>query len=448
MNNLLDKSISFRTTMTAAFVSAIILLGLFGQAGADSGTPSEPLGPWFSQDRFFNNPARTSRVFTRDVGTEAIRRWPPFEFNTMMTALPYSESPAYADILVDSNENFLPCEGGPFALCFYSGPEGTLPCNTSAWLNDAISECKCIEIPYGVYYVDINAILDVGTYQQTVDYCGSSGVNCPNKNQAPVCGIINANKLFPGADMISAFSFACALENNIGSTSCPEYVYAGCMTAPCYRNGEDSDTVTCLCPNYKGPYQVGQTLDETSQCFLGRKNVWSAAYKIPSAEVDAADGNGSDVTFPTPDGCIPDDPNPAVACPLLPPPPLPDFPTLTGSELCTKACREYTQCTRDDDVQIGFVCDAALCTSQCDDLGLVGQACAGLNPTTCQIDAILSVEAIAECSCCASQICGCEPNTATEQEISEINQAQIDVGITPQCLINGTLCGDPPPVVP
>ena len=133
---------------------------------------------------------------------------------------------------------------------------------------------------------------------------------------------------------------------------------------------------------------------------------------------DGGGDKGSEVTFPTPDRCIPDDPNPDIACPLLPGPPGPsDYPTLTGSELCTKACREYAQCTRDEDVQVGFVCDAALCTSECDDLGLVGQACSGLNPTKCQINSIIAVEEIAECSCCASQICACEPNTATNQEI-------------------------------
>jgi hypothetical protein len=447
MHNPQNRRLSVRTRKTAAFAAAIILFGLCGQTCADPGTPAESSQPQFSRIGFQNNPERTSRVFTREVITETLRSGLPFEFNTMMTALPDSESPAYADILVDPTTNFLPCEGGPFALCYYSGPDGTLPCTTNTLLNDPISECKCIEIPYGVYYVDINSILDVETYQQTVAYCGQTGENCPNKNQAPVCNTINSNHLFPGADLISTFSFACAGENNIGSTTCPESVYAGCMTAPCYRDDGDSGTVTCHCPNFKGPYQVGQTLENKSQCFLGRRNVWSAAYKIPRRDVDATADSESDATVPTPDRCIPDDPNADVACPLLPSP-VPDYPNLTGSELCTKACQEYTQCTRGDEVQVGFVCDAALCTAECNDLGLVGQACAGLNPSVCSLDAILAVEAIAECSCCASQICGCEANTITEQEISTINQAQIDAGITPQCLINGTLCGDPPPVVP
>jgi len=171
-------------------------LGLWGEASADPGKKAEPQA---GQAGFQNNPKRTARVFTRNVVKQAIRGGLPFEFNIMMTALPDSESPAYADILVEPSDNFLKCEGGPFALYYYSGPEGPLPCNTRN--NDPLSECKCIEIPYGVYFVDINAILDVDTYQQTVDYCGQSGSNCTSKNQAPVCGVINANTLFPGADL-------------------------------------------------------------------------------------------------------------------------------------------------------------------------------------------------------------------------------------------------------
>jgi hypothetical protein len=425
----------FGRISTTIVVAAIILFGLWGEAGAD---PSTQSGRWLGPPGLTNNPEWTARVFTGDVVLEAILAGPQFELNTMMTALPDSDSPAYADILVEPKDNFLSCEGGPFALCYYSGPDGSLPCDTRT--NDPLSKCKCIEIPYGTYYVDIHAILDVDTYRQTIDYCGQSGSKCKRKNQAPVCSIINANKLFPGADLISVFSFACAIENNIGSFQCPQAVYAGCMTAPCYRDSEDLDTVTCTCPNFKGPYQVGQTLENKSQCFLGKKNVWSAAYLLPQN----SDG-GSDVTFPTPDRCIPDDPNPDVACPLLLPPPLPDYPTLTGSELCQQACQEYTQCTRDEGVEVGFVCDAALCTQQCDDLGLVKQACSGLSPAKCQLDSIIAVEEIAQCSCCASQICGCEANTVTNEEIYAVNQAQRDVGIVPQCDINQTLCGEQPP---
>jgi hypothetical protein len=325
-------------------------------------------------------------------------------------------------------------------LCYYSGPEGPLPCNTKN--RDAVSECACIEIPYGVYYVDINAILDVDTYLDTIEYCGQSGEKCQTKNSAPVCTIINANKLFPGADMTSVFSFACAEEQDIGQTSCPKSVYAGCMTAPCYReDGDDSGTVQCLCPNFDGPYQVGQDLADPGQCVLGGWNVWSASYNINSGSTIGG-GGGFDPTvpIPPPDGCVPDDPNPDVACPLWP-----VETTLTpDSELCQVACQEYAQCTRGA-IELGFTCDATLCTSECSDRGLVGLACSGLNPATCQLTAIAQVEEMAGCSCCASQICGCQPNAATDAAIYGLNKAQRKAGIETQCDVNQTLCGAPLP---
>ena len=37
-----------------------------------------------------------------------------------------SYGPAKADILLNKS-NFVPCFGGPIALCYYSGPEGDDP---------------------------------------------------------------------------------------------------------------------------------------------------------------------------------------------------------------------------------------------------------------------------------------------------------------------------------
>ncbi len=48
-----------------------------------------------------------------------------------------------------------------------------------------------------------------------------------------------------------------------------------------------------------------------------------------------------------------------------------------------------------------------------------------------------------QCSCCASQLCGCPSDSPTNIEISALNQQQRDRGITPQCDVNGTLCGTP-----
>ena len=58
------------------------------------------------------------------------------------------------------------------------------------------------------------------------------------------------------------------------------------------------------------------------------------------------------------------------------------------------------------------------------------------------MDPIILVEALAECSCCASQVCDCNNiNSQTNQDIYDFNQEQRNADITPQCDINNTLCG-------
>jgi hypothetical protein len=214
------------------------------------------------------------------------------------------------------------------------------------------------------------------------------------------------------------------------------------MTAPCYRRaGDDDGTVDCLCPNFEGPYQIGQTLADPQQCDIGDQNVWSAAYNVNATDAERG-GSGVELTAttPTPEDCIPDDPNPDVGCPLLPEEGSFSDDFDQSGELCQQVCHEYSQCTRNE-IEIGYTCDATLCTVGCNDLGLAGEACSGL--ADCQTDAILQLEAAAGCSCCASQICGCEPNAATNAEITVLNDLQREVGIEPQCDLNGTLCGEP-----
>ncbi|MCB9966794.1 MAG: hypothetical protein H6852_04025 [Geminicoccaceae bacterium] len=251
---------------------------------------------------FRNSPARTAQAFKRDVFIENLRRgnravvlgWfrhgPGFTFNIKKTAKAAgysSTAPAYADILGDPEANFLKCEGGPFALCFYSGPEGPLPCDTSKY--DTISECTCTVIDHGLYFVDILGILNLDVYEATVAACGPDGSGCPDIDDAPVCDVVNEKldpkkKMFP-ADMISVFSLDGAA-GVIGQSNCESGKYAGCMTAPCYYpNGdEESDTVQCLCPNYSGPFQIGQD-DKEDMCSLGNHHVWSAAYTLPGGNI-------------------------------------------------------------------------------------------------------------------------------------------------------------------
>jgi hypothetical protein len=108
-------------------------------------------------------------------------------------------------------------------------------------------------------------------------------------------------------------------------------------------------------------------------------------------------------------------------------------------------------------IQVGYTCDATLCTT----LGigqstppppnplrkadLLRNACRGLAEQS-GLRAILALEQIDQCSCCASQVCGCakpglDINAETQAEITELNAQQEELEITPQCELNGTLCG-------
>jgi len=348
-----------------------------------------------------------------------------FPFNDTMTT-PFG--PAFADIILVPF-NFLPCEGGPVALCYYSGPDTEIngeavPCELTPDGNTA--NCKCFEISYGKYFVDIHAILNLDVYNDTITQCGHSGILCQTTNSAPVCETINNGTFSPGADMISTFSFECVPEEGIGSTNCdqPPLLYAGCMTAPCSRTSDDG-IVNCLCPTYDGPYQIG--LNDQS-CNLGGDLVWSAAYN-PNATG----------TFPTPPtgGCIPDAPESLGGCPILT---KGDIPAPPPNIDCNKVCQEYEDCQDSSGIGIGFTCDATLCTSRCNDRDLVGIACSGLQD--CAVKEIIKLEEEVGCSCCASQICGCEANSETEQAIFDLNKIQRNRGITPQCDINDTLCGE------
>jgi len=352
-----------------------------------------------------------------------------------------SFGPAYADITLASS-NFVPCRGGPFALCYYSGPSSgpeDLSCTMTSDGNYA--NCQCFDIPYGVYFVDINAILNYAVYQKTVAQCGADGSLCATLNSAPVCANVNQGNLIPGSSVYSTFSFDCVPENGIGQTNCPKAPYAGCMTAPCFKTSQ-TGIVKCSCPIFNGPYQVGQN---DQACTLGDDLVWSAAYAptaTPTATPAAVSADvrtaSAPAAVPSPGACLPDAPG-GFGCPLYVPGTT-MLPPDSGVD-CAKVCDEYHSCLQPKGAQAGFTCDATLCTDECNDRDLVSTACNGL--AGCDISEIIKAETAAECSCCASQLCGCEPSTETNQAIFALNQQQRDRGIKPQCDINQTLCGSP-----
>ena len=74
---------------------------------------------------------------------------------------------------------------------------------------------------------------------------------------------------------------------------------------------------------------------------------------------------------------------------------------------------------------------------------LLAKACAGLTDGKMGIPEIARLDLAVGCSCCASQICGCEESADTDSEVWNPNELQREVGIQPQCDYNGSLCGEP-----
>ena len=69
--------------------------------------------------------------------------------------------------------NFAPCRGGPFALCYYSGPSlGSEVLSCKLTPDGKYANCQCFDIPYGVYFVDINAILNDSVYKARLPNAG------------------------------------------------------------------------------------------------------------------------------------------------------------------------------------------------------------------------------------------------------------------------------------
>jgi hypothetical protein len=354
-----------------------------------------------------------------------------FNFNNTMTT---NCGPAFADILLEQS-NFLPCLGGPIALCYYSGPE---PETCVLRPEGDIADCECLEIPYGVYFVDINAILNLDIYIDTIKQCGHDGSDCQVLNSATVCDEINNGTFIQGADVISTFSFDCIPTDGIGSTNCARQeatLYAGCMTAPCTRT-EEVGIVKCECPTFNGPFQIGL---KDQMCNLNSDSdmVWSAAFNTNNDTCkDTCTSETCTSPILPPDVCIPDAPVDSGGCQLIQDP----IPTPPPGIDCGKVCQEYEDSQDERGIELGFTCDATLCTSECNDRDLVGVACTGLQALG--LTEIINLEVAAKCSCCASQICGCDANPATEQAIFDLNRRQRNREICPQCDINGTLCGE------
>src|SRR5260221_2888257 len=156
---------------TAAFVLLLLLVVLGAGCNGDSSHSPAPGFVHFvpNSHAFWSNPANWTTTF----------------------------GPAYADITLASS-NFVPCRGGPFALCYYSGPSAgaeDLSCTLTA--DGKYANCNCFDIPYGVCFVEINAILNHAVYEKTIAQCGVDGSLCATLNSAPVCANVNQGNLIP-----------------------------------------------------------------------------------------------------------------------------------------------------------------------------------------------------------------------------------------------------------
>jgi len=340
-----------------------------------------------------------------------------FPLNTQMTT---QYGPPWVDV-VAAPDQWITCYG-PYALCYYAD------CVVNPDSGGTVADCPCFEW-FGTNHILLNSILNADLFQQTQDYCNNNPGQCSQPNQAPVCAAVNSGTFFDGAALISTFGFYMAKEEPIGSTDCTADPgpYAGCMTAPCFdpivAGPDDTSMLNCTCPIFDGPFQVGR---DNLPCDISPL-VYSAAYNPATPPASPCD---------LIQGCIPDAPEDACGCGLFEPM-VTTLPPDSGVD-CNKVCEEYETCQRPDNVETGYTCDATLCTSN--DHDLVFEACFGAQ--NCDLSEIFKAEKAAGCSCCASQLCGCAPNDITNVRIGELNQKQRDAGETPQCDINGTLCGN------
>jgi hypothetical protein len=272
---------------------------------------------------------------------------------------------------------FYPCYG-PYALCYYAD------CTPGS--DRTVANCPCTKW-YGLNFVDGSSILNLPVYEETQEVCGADPDRCARPNGAPVCRAINQETFYetvPGVSLISDFSFQGLTPSAAIGTDCTDNpgLYSGCMTTACFPS--DGGLVNCVCPNADGPFQVGQ---EDVACSI-----------LPDSYSAAYNPNSGGIVTPTPPNidCFPDagaNADNPIACPLYG-----DMTTLppdSGVD-CATVCEEYATCQSSTGVELGYTCDATICTSQ--ESGLILEACMGLE--LCDVSEIFDAEFAAGCSCC------------------------------------------------
>ena len=327
--------------------------------------------------------------------------------------------PAWADVSLSSSD-FLPCFG-PYALCYYAD------CTVSA--DGTVSDCPCYEW-FGPNFVAINAILNADSYQATVAQCTADPASCQVTNGAPVCADLNRGDFYANATRVSTFGFYRAPVEPIGVTDCSDGAGAvrGLHDRAVHRAADGEPMAprpsTATARTRTGPSSSAKTgCRATTRRWRGRRRT------IPTAAAESVRHR--------PRRLHPRRAAGPVRLPAL----HVDDDAAAGERRRLQqglpGVRQLPEVRHHDPARLHLRRDALHLGRQPPRLRRLPRP-AGVRP-----DGDLQGRDAADCSCCASQLCNCDANRATEQKIYELDAAQRALGETPQCDINGTLCGAP-----
>jgi hypothetical protein len=339
--------------------------------------------------------------------------------------------------------------GGSSLLCSVRSTDGTATCPDGSPC-DAGDPTACLTSVQAMNYnrlqEELQNTLDSqttcpgdGNLDQRVDQRDADGVTSFSTAMSPLTGVIGGQSFFDlNTDAETNATDAQIVTANLG-TDC----IGACRRADLNHDGYVDSADAALLEQAIGPCELcgadlnddGQ-VDEADRAILeGQLGCSTPPTPLP------AQPTPTPFSTPTPilcsNQCIPDATSRQCGCGLY----VPGQTTLPPDSgvSCDTVCQEYASCQRGPGpVEIGYTCDATLCTTK--DVSLATEACYGIQ--SCDVSEILKAERAADCSCCASQLCGCSASAVTNGEVSALNTEQRNRGETPQCDINGTLCGN------
>jgi len=280
-----------------------------------------------------------------------------------------------------------------------------------------------------------------GNLDQRVDQRDADGVTAFSTAVSPLTDDTGGQSFFDfNTDTQTNDADAQIVASKLG-TDCID----DCRRADLNRDGSVDDKDAQLLDQAFGPCELcGADLNDDGEVNEADRTILQAQMgcSSPAATPTALPTQPTPTprSTPTPvlcnDQCVPDAVNRQCGCGLYVPGQT-QLPPDSGVS-CDVVCQEYTACLRKPGpIEIGYTCDATLCTSH--DVAVNTEACYGIQ--ACDVSEILKAERAASCSCCASQLCGCTPSATTDEQVRVLDAQQRRRGETPQCDINGTLCG-------